>query len=83
MDWLQCDAAIWGDNRQRCHSGCRRSCNSLYATIFHSGGVPARVIKFKWDIEQILQHEQLLYPEEERIPKEKLEEFFNQYSPAK
>lgn len=47
------------------------------------GGVPARVIKFKWDIEQILRHEQLLYPEEERIPKEKLEEFFNQYSPAK
>ena len=37
------------------------------------GGVPAKFIKFKWNINQILDHESQLYTEEERIPKEKLE----------
>ena len=38
-----------------------------------TGGVPARFIKFKWTIEEILQHEAVLYPEEERFSKEELE----------
>lgn len=37
------------------------------------GGVPARFIKFKWSIEQILEHELILYSENERISKEMLE----------
>lgn len=37
------------------------------------GGVPARFIKFKWSIEQILEHELILYPEKECISKEMLE----------
>lgn len=37
------------------------------------GGVPARVIKMYWTIEQILQHEETLYTEEERFTKEQLE----------
>lgn len=41
------------------------------------GGVPAKFIKFKWNIEQILEHEKILYPEEERIPKETLESYFS------
>lgn len=40
------------------------------------GGVPARFIKFKWNIEQILQHEELLYPENERFNRSDLEEIF-------
>lgn len=37
------------------------------------GGVPAKVIKHYWTIEQILEHEQKLYPENERMTKEELE----------
>lgn len=44
-----------------------------------AGGVPARVIKFKWTIEQIMQHESILYPKEERMSIEQLTEMFNKY----
>lgn len=45
-----------------------------------SGGVPAKVIKFYWTIDQILEHEAKLYPEEERYTREQLEEIFAKYS---
>lgn len=38
-----------------------------------AGGVPAKPIKFKWSIDQILEHESMLYPEEERFSREELE----------
>ena len=41
-----------------------------------AGGVPAKFIKFKWTIEQILEHEAALYPEEERFSREELERIF-------
>lgn len=44
-----------------------------------AGGVPAKVIKFKWTIDQILKHESVLYPEEERFTKEQLTDIFNKY----
>lgn len=40
------------------------------------GGVPAKPIKFKWTIDQILEHEAALYPEEERYTREQLEKIF-------
>ena len=43
------------------------------------GGVPAKVIKFKWTIDEILQHESILYPENERYTREVLEEIFSKY----
>lgn len=43
------------------------------------GGVPAKPIKFKWTIDEILQHESMLYPEEERYTREELEEIFSKY----
>ena len=43
------------------------------------GGVPAKFIKFKWNIDQILEHEAKLYREEERYTREQLEEIFNKY----
>ena len=43
------------------------------------GGVPAKVIKFYWTIDQILEHEEALYPENERYSKEQLEDFFKKY----
>ena len=47
-----------------------------YAVI---GGVPAKFIKFKWTIDEILEHEAALYPEEERYSREELEEVFTAY----
>lgn len=44
------------------------------------GGVPAKVIKFKWTIEEILQHESILYSEKERYTREELEEIFKKYN---
>ena len=41
-----------------------------------AGGVPAKPIKFKWTIEQILEHESILYPEKERFSREELEKIF-------
>lgn len=40
------------------------------------GGVPAKVIKFYWTIEQVLDHEVKLYPENERYAREQLEKIF-------
>lgn len=44
------------------------------------GGVPAKHIKFYWTIDQILEHEAKLYPEDERYTREQLETFFQQFS---
>lgn len=41
-----------------------------------AGGVPAKPIKFKWTVEQILEHEAALYPEKERFSREELERIF-------
>ncbi len=40
------------------------------------GGVPAKPIKFKWNIDQIIEHEAALYPHNERFTREELEELF-------
>lgn len=48
-----------------------------YAVI---GGVPAKFIKFKWSIDEILEHESILYPEEERFTREELEKIFDTYT---
>lgn len=42
-----------------------------------AGGVPARVLKFKWTIDEILYHESKLYPGEERLSRESLEILFS------
>ena len=42
------------------------------------GGVPARVIKFKWTIDEIMEHERIAYPEEERLSRADLESIFQQ-----
>lgn len=41
--------------------------------------VPAKVIKFRWTIEETLEHERQLYPEEERFSREYLEDIFEKY----
>ena len=48
-----------------------------YAVI---AGNPARVIKSVFSIDDILRHEEKLYPIEERIPRARLEEIFEKYN---
>ncbi len=42
-------------------------------------GNPAKVIKFKWSIEEIMKHESVLYPENERFTREELEKICSTY----
>ncbi len=44
------------------------------------GGIPARVLKFRFDIETILEHEHLLYPPSRRLTRTVLQENFEQYA---
>lgn len=37
-------------------------------------GNPARILKFKWPIEKIMEHERILYPENERFTRAQLEQ---------
>ena len=43
------------------------------------GGVPAKVIKFYWTIDQILEHEKLIYQENERFSRQQLEQIYSEY----
>lgn len=43
------------------------------------GGVPAKFIKFKWSIDEILEHESKLYPKTERYTRDQLESIFKEY----
>lgn len=38
------------------------------------GGIPAKVLKYRFTIEKALEHEQILYPENKRYPKEYLKQ---------
>jgi acetyltransferase-like isoleucine patch superfamily enzyme len=48
-----------------------------YAVV---GGVPAKVIKFRWDVHTILAHEQSLYSPKDRLSKADLERWQNDAS---
>ena len=43
------------------------------------GGVPAKVIKFYWTIDEIIEHEKVLYPENERLSRANLENIMKSY----
>ncbi len=49
-------------------------CNRSIPPYCIAGGIPAKVIKMYWSVEQILEHELKLYPENERLSKEYLEQ---------
>lgn len=42
------------------------------------GGVPAKVIKFYWSVDEIIKHENMLYPENERLTEKELKEIFSE-----
>lgn len=49
-------------------------CNRNIPPYCIAGGIPAKVIKMYWSVEQILEHELKLYPENERLSKDYLEQ---------
>ncbi len=51
-----------------------------YAVV---AGIPAKVIATRFSIDQIIEHEAILYPPEERMSKEDLEEIFEEYYQGK
>ena len=46
-------------------------------------GVPAKIIASKFTIDQILEHESILYPQEERMSREELEKLFEEHFQGK
>ena len=79
--WIGCNVTLLSD--VTIGRGCTIAAGAVvakstppYAVI---GGVPAKFIKFKWTIDEILEHEAVLYPEEERFTREELESIFAQY----
>ena len=43
------------------------------------GGVPAKFIKFKWSVQQILEHERILYNENDRLSEKYLQFIFSEH----
>lgn len=48
-----------------------------YAVV---GGVPAKILKFRWSIEEILNHEEIIYPVDKRISIELLQTNFIKFT---
>lgn len=46
-------------------------------------GAPFRIIAKKFELEDIIKHEKVLYPEEERLSRDELESLFNKYFEGK
>ena len=51
----------------------------IYNDTLLCAGVPAKFIKFKWSIDEIIYHESQLYPENERYTREELATIFARY----
>lgn len=83
------DEDVWIGARVTLCAGCHISRGAIVAAgavvtkemppYSVCGGVPAKFIKFKWTIEEILEHEAKLYPKEERYTFEQLQSIFSQY----
>lgn len=60
-----------------CGAGCVvRKKVPPYAVVI---GNPARIVKFKYSVEDIIRHEEILYAPEDRIPREILESNYAQF----
>lgn len=83
------DEDVWIGARVTLCAGCHINRGSIVAAgavvtkelppYSVCGGIPARFIKFKWTIEEILEHETKLYNKEERYTRVQLEELFSKY----
>lgn len=70
-------------NWKRSHCSRRSSSNQTHPPYAVVAGAPAKIIACRFTIEQILLHEASLYPPEERMSKESLEELFKNHYEGK
>lgn len=47
------------------------------------GGIPAKVLKYRFTIDQIIEHEKILYPKDKRLTREELEKAIQEYEQKK
>ena len=59
-----------------CTIAAQALCNRSIPPYCIAGGIPAKVIKMYWSVDQILEHEQKLYPENERLSRSYLEQIY-------
>ena len=79
--WIGCNVTLLkGVTIKR---GCIVAAGAVVAKTFPPysviGGVPAKFIKFRFPMEEILRHESILYPEAERLSENDLVNIFNSY----
>lgn len=55
-----------------------QSTHYSYKIILVNDGIPAKPLKFKWTIDEILEHEAALYPEDQRFTRAQLEKIFEE-----
>lgn len=60
-----------------CTIAAQAVCNRDTPPYCIVAGIPAKVIKMYWSIEQILEHEKKLYPKGRRLSREYLEDIYN------
>lgn len=59
--------------------GANTLCNKIYPPYAVLVGIPAKIVGVKFSQEQILKHESLIYPKEERMTRTELENLFATY----
>lgn len=69
--------------RRGCVVGAKTLTNKDYPPYSVIVGIPGKVIASKFTINEIIEHEKKLYPEEERFPRKYLEDIFSEYFDGK
>ena len=59
--------------------GANTLCNKITPPYAVLVGIPAKIVGVKFTLEQIIKHEQHIYPKEERLTREELERLFATY----
>lgn len=79
--WIGTGATILSGThlRRGCVVGAKTLVNKDYPPYSVIVGVPGRVIASKFSIDEIIEHEKKLYPEQERFSRKSLEDIFDKH----